>query len=306
MAGSRERSTSPALWLSWAMVGVLVVVVGTLTFFALQRDDGGVSASETPRPIPTFSIGGARATPTPTPTATAVADTAPGPDERFLSAGTDALWRATAGACHGTGPLLERSTDAGRTWDDVTPRYRGIARIASLDAFAGSEAEMIASMGAGCETQAMRTFTEGQFWESYPNVLSTSTYLDPKSPASLVVPGGRVDAPCATPSGLRVSSDPSAVALLCDGGAYLLSSDRKWNALDVPNAVALAIGPSGVVVGHAATGCDGLALTTVALSGSAEGSIRCVGDADPGQPIALTESPDGVLVWTGDRIVTAD
>src|SRR3546814_11031113 len=89
------------------------------------------------------------------------------------------MWRGIAGECGAAAPLIERSGDGGQSWEDVTPGYRGIGQVISLDSFAGTEAETVARMGAGCETQALRTFTQGEFWEPYPEVLAASRYADP-------------------------------------------------------------------------------------------------------------------------------
>ena len=123
--------------------------------------------------------------------------------------GSGALWRGTAGACGGAAPTLERSRDGGDTWNDVTPRYLGIGQLLSVEAFAGSEAQIVARMGDDCELQALRTFTQGRFWESHPEALAASTYVDPADPTKVVIADADVTAPCATPWGARTDGVPA-------------------------------------------------------------------------------------------------
>jgi len=302
MARLRERDGRPlGLWVSGALVGVLTIGVVALVILAVMHTRGAAETAS-PRPVPTFTPVTSGPSPTPTPTPTVAP--APGAAERFLSAGSGrVLWRATAGDCNAVPPLLERSEDGGRTWRDVTPHYRGVGQISSLDAFAGTEGEMVASLGPACEVQLLRTFTEGRFWDPYPDVLRASTYVNPADTAEVVTPSGPVPAPCASPYGLRAGGDPRAVALICDGRALTLSGDR-WTDLGVTDAVALALTPDGVAVGHEAPGCEGLALTTVAPGATPPpSSDACVADVDPSLPVAIAAGQAGFLVWSGDAIV---
>ncbi len=182
------------------------------------------------------------------------AATPPGAAERFLSAGPGALWRATAGRCGETEPLLERSTDDGATWQDVTPRYLGIGQILSLDAFADTEAQMVALMGPGCELQALRTFTQGRFWEPYPDVLAASTYVDPADPATVVIAGAAASAPCPEPWGVRAAS--GTVGLICDGTAYE-RVDGTWMPV-AEGALAITADGAGVTAAAIRADCTGV------------------------------------------------
>ncbi len=185
--GSTSRSDS-ARWLAIALTGVLAVGVGVLAIAAHQHANPDLSdlAAE---PAPTFDLGVETAEPTPeaTQTAEAIARS----EERFFAIGDGAWWRATAGSCGTAEPLIERSTDAGATWIDVTPRYRNIGQIASLDPLAGTEAEMVSSMGEACETQALRTYTQGTYSGTHTPTFSprsaTSTRSTLPSSTSAVV-----------------------------------------------------------------------------------------------------------------------
>lgn len=279
-----RRSSLTARWLTGIAIALIAVGVIVLVVLALVHARGEESVGSS-RPVPTFTAA-APATPTPTPTPTPTA-TAPGAAERFLAVGSGAMWRATAGECGATAPVIERSTDDGTTWQDVTPTYRGIGQVLSIDPLAGDQAEIVARMGSTCELQALRTFTYGEFWEPYPDVLAASTYIDPTNPASVITPSGAIAAPCATPWGLRSSAD--TVALICDGTAYQRSGDT-WQATGT-DAVAIAVDDGDVIAAGAQEGCSGLAI-----------GRACTGVAGASSPAAIAVSDTDVFLWLGDRV----
>ncbi|MFT4305339.1 MAG: hypothetical protein QM604_00450 [Microbacterium sp.] len=246
--------------LTGAGILLLTVIVIALAVAALSRTSASESVG-TAQPVPTFTVA-STPTPTPTPTPTATAVAAPGAAERFLAMGSGVWWRATAGACGGAAPTLERSDDSGATWTDVTPAYLGVAQILALDTFAGDQAQIVALVGSSCETQALRTFTAGEFWESSPDVLAASTYLSPTDPTSVVTPAGTVAAPCTTPWGVRAESGTTGV--ICDGVAYQLTASNTWTAL-ATDAAALTVGDGAVTV---ATTAEVAVPAAVALDGT--------------------------------------
>ncbi len=289
-SGRERRRTR---WLTGALVAVLAVAVILLSVLAIVRTERAAeSVTTTPRPVPSITIS---PTTSPSPSASAApaapAATLPGAAERFLSVGPGALWRATAGRCGETEPLLERSTDDGATWQDVTPRYLGIGQILSLEAFADTEAQMVALTGPGCELQALRTFTQGRFWEPYPDVLAASTYVDPADPATVVVAGSTVSAPCPEPWGVRAAS--GTVGLICDGTAYE-RIDGTWVPV-AEGALAITADAAGVTVAAIRADCAGV---WVAFPGSGS----CVPVARPDPPVALTAG----MLWSaaGDLLPT--
>ncbi|KAA9132903.1 hypothetical protein [Microbacterium caowuchunii] len=271
------------------LVAVLAVVVIVLVVLAFQRTRGGAPVEQSPRPIPSFSPT-PDVTPSPTATPAALPIAAPGAEERFLSVGSGALWRATAGACGETAPLLERSTDDGRTWNDVTPRYLGIGQILSLNAFAGTEAQLVALMGADCEVQGLRTFTQGRFWEPNDDVLAGATYVLPDG-AEVVTPSGSVETPCTHAWGARAVA--GTVGLICDGTAFV----REGSAWEPAGRDVVAIAASADGLGTAALDgdCDGLMVT-------AEATPVCVASAASARPAAITLSGTDILLWAGDTI----
>lgn len=290
------RSWRASRWIAVAAIAALAIVVAILAFAAYQRANPDLSA-QSPVPAPTFTLGAQQSTPTPT---------VPEPEpvsleaQRFLSISSAQWWRATAGACDGTEPLVERSPDGGATWVDVTPRYRGIAQVQALDGFSTQDAEMVAAM-VGCETQALRTYTFGEFWEPYPDVLAQSRFVDATDAATVVLPSGPVPAPCDTASGLRASGD--VVALLCDGRAWRWAAD-EWQPLAPEGAITLAVDGADVIVAHHSPDCAGIALSRIGASDpdTVIGSA-CVEGVDPAAPTAIALAGD-VWLWSGDSLAS--
>lgn len=290
-------SSTSRRWLLGVLVAVLAISAIVLTLLALDhvrtRPTNGDVA-----PVPTFTQL-ARATPSPTPSETTATLTSyDRSQERFLTVSAEILWRGTAGQCGAVEPLLERSTDGGETWTDVTPRYLGIAQLVALNPFADGQAEMIALMGVNCEVQALRTFTQGQFWEAYEDVLGTSLYVDPRDPGSIVRAGSPVAAPCSDARSLH--STGTVIATVCEGAAYLLDQDATWRALPTTNVGALNVDGDDIIVAHDSDECNGVALTRfAAASGLTPEDADCA-DADATIPTAIAVSGDNVLVWSGE------
>lgn len=299
MAVRRASPAAASFWGAVALVAVAVIGAGALAAFAYLHaappQPGGTVA-----PVPTFTLGVQTPTPTPTPEPVAAA---PRESERFLSASDSGVWwRGVAGACGGAAPLVERSVDGGATWADVTPLYLGIAQLTALDAFDQTAGQLVAGVGPSCEPQALRTFTQGQFWESYPDVLAGARFVALADPATVQLPSGPVAAPCAEARGVRAQGD--AVALVCDGTAHVALAGAEWVALPAPDAAAVATDGTDVVVAHRSDACPALTLTAFAgASPDAPGEPTCV-DGDPAQPTALALTSSGTVVWSGE-ILTA-
>lgn len=276
-------------------VVVLVGAVAALSALALRQGTGGgagAAAERTAEPAPTFSFGPRTdaATPTPTPAPVVLA---PGADERFLSIGADAAWRATAGACGGPAPVIERSGDGGVTWVDVTPTYQDISAVHSLTSFGGRHVTAVADLGAACEPTTLRSYTDGRFWESYPDAFATDSYVD--TDGDIVLGGRTVAAPCAAPWGLRVEGP--AAAVICDDTAYALDGD-EWTALTA-GALAVAATDDGVVVARTDTACTGIRVTDYR---DAARDLACVPTETTGA-VALDITGDRVTLWAGADLI---
>ena len=163
-------------------------------------------------PVPTFTLGVTTPTPTPTPTPEPAPQLARD-TERFLAAGPGAWWRGVAGACGRTPPRVERSTDNGETWTDVTPLYTGAAQLAALSSVGQTEAELVVGVGPDCAPQALRTYTQGEFWEPFPEVLAAYRYVNLADPALVQLRAAASAAPCGDARGLRGQGE--VAALVC-------------------------------------------------------------------------------------------
>ncbi len=288
------RGGGLARWIAIGAVSVLAVLVGVVAMTAYERVHTATPTGQM-APAPTFTLG--VRTPTPTPTGEAALPT---DQQRFLAIGETQWWRATAGACGGRAPVIERSSDAGATWIAVTPNYLGIERVLTLNAFTGADAEVVAGV-AGCNAQALRTYTRGQFWESYPDVLTASRFVDPKDAASIHLATATVPAPCGASSGLHAQGD--VIALVCDGRAWSWTG-TVWEQLAPESAIAVAIDGGEVVVAHAEHECAGVALSRVAPAGAAKPvAIGCAAAVDADAALAIDVTGADVVVWSGDELV---
>ncbi len=298
-------SSTPGRWLTSAAVFLIGVAAITLTVLALQhvqRTPEVRASAPVASAAPTTHTAPSRAPSATSPAAPEDSNSAPPIDpakERFLITSGSTLWRGVAGQCGTTEPLVERSADAGRTWVDVTPRYLAIGQLLGLAPFAAGEAEIVAMVGERCEVQALRTFTQGEFWESYPEALKTADYLDPNADESIVGVGGRAPAPCPDASGLKTTG--TAAAVVCLGEAHVLRG-AEWSAL--PERAVAAVGFDGdtVVVVHAAEGCDGAAISRTAQDGTNASLIECVDSATPPSSAAITIYDASVIFWWRDMV----
>ncbi|WP_292834281.1 hypothetical protein [Microbacterium sp.] len=229
----------------------------------------------------------------------------PRPQERFLMVdGVGTLWRAVAGSCPtGEPPLVERSSDGGGTWSDVTPRYLGITQVAGLLPFEPGEAELIAAIGPECAVQGLRTYTQGQFWDPYPEALDGASYVEPTSDAVLVSAAGAPPAPCGGPSSLSV--DGTTAALVCGTKPFAWSADLGPEWVEVPATPTRAAHVAGgmLTLARASVDCEGTAVSTTAVADPSALQTTCLAGVDPAAPAVLAADPrGGVVLWAGETL----
>lgn len=286
-----------------AATTALAVGVVVLATMALQRGEGtGVSGIASP--APSFTFGDlATESPTPSPTPTAEAAPAESADERFLAIDGSQLWRATAGSCAASAPVapvVEMSTDGGRTWTDVTPPdARQVLNVAAFGA--AGQGEVIAATGDACTPTALRTYTAGRAWEAYPDVLAASTYVSPADRSSVVVAGSASAAPCTDARSARTSR--TATGIVCGGTAYLRDGGT-WTAL-TDRAVALDAVSGTIVVGHVSTACLG-GITVTRFTGATPTELGCVSNVDATASAALSVLDADLAFWSGEAVAGLD
>ncbi|RKS89841.1 hypothetical protein DEU37_1156 [Microbacterium sp. AG790] len=307
MPRQRRSATSRggATVIAIGLIALTVAAVG-LSVAALRQGRGPGDLDATVGPAPTFTY--AVRTPTATPTASAsptpASAAAPGAAERFLSVGADAMWRATAGTCGGAAPVVERSGDSGATWQAVTPTTKGAAQILSLTSFGGRNATAVTALGTSCTLNTLRTYTDGQFWEPYPDIFAADTYVLPGERA-VIVDGTRIAAPCASPWGLR--SAGSTTALVCDGTAYRLEG-QNWTRL-AAGARAVAVAARTVYIAETDAACTGIRITARSSDATDATDLGCTAldAADAAGPLALDASSSSsgtvLTLWAGSRLI---
>ena len=298
MVRRRAVSSTTGRWLLSVLLVVLVIGTIVLTLLALDH----VSTRTLDRdvaPAPTFSQPAAQ-TPSPTPTETsASAASYDRSQERFLAVSAGVWWRGTAGECGVSDPLLERSADSGETWIDFTPHYLEIGQLVALHPFADGQAQIVALMGEACEVQALRTFTQGQFWESYPEVLAGLRYVDPTEASNIVTPDSRLVAPCHDTRSLHAAG--ALMVTVCDGTAYVLGENDEWVALPLSHVSSANVRDDEIVVSHDSEQCNGVAITRFAMTDyDMPQDEGCADDVDPSDPIAIADSGEGSLIWSGN------
>jgi hypothetical protein len=305
---SKSRARGTQRHTAWAVVGVSLLAVGAaaLSVAAIAH------AQPDPPSVPDLVVGSS-STPTISPTPT----TAPEPVEgsapltlppvsaaqqRFLLIDTiGTIWRGVAGSCTtGEAPIVERSADSGATWNDVTPSYLGITQLAGLFASSPGEAELVAAVG-GCSVQGLRTYTEGEFWEAYPEVLPGKAYLPPGNGSAVASAAGAPAAPCTEPASLSV--DGTTAALICDAQPYVWAAGSWPQWVPVPAAPARAVLVSGgtLTLARATADCTGVAVSTTSVTDPAAFQTTCQPGLDPAAPATLSADPSGgVVLWSGD------
>jgi hypothetical protein len=264
-----KRSKKPLI-----VAGLVAFLAVDLALVAYALDGPRTGAAQTTEPgassRPTASV--APSTPaevTQSPTASATADlNAP---TVFLSP-VDATiaYRVAAKSCDTTGSvLLERTVDAGATWQSsiVTTDLRSPLLLQAVDS---SYAYMVGLGGDSCVPGLTATYTSGVGFQTYPDRVAATWYLDTTTPKSVHSPVGDAALPC----------DAMRLATIDDQRALVLCSDRKvaetldggqtWSEQPtVQGAQSVAATADGYVIARTGVeGCVGVSLSSMP-SGSA-------------------------------------
>ena len=303
---ARKGPRRPADTARWR--GILIVVGAVLFLvldivligFALNRDEVP-SSDATPGPIPTFGVS---RTPTPTPTPESTVTPAAVAQPRYLAATSEtSAWRASVGNCSGEDAFLESTVDGGVTWQTVNPP--GVHQILSLLADPGS-VSLVARIGAGCSLDMMKSFTDGEFWNSDPSAVTSVTLLDPLDTGVLHTADGALRAPCS--AARQVQERDDALAVVCDDQLFESTAAAAWLSVPVPGLLAVTPSDEGYTLAVAGVeGCAGVSIQTLlAPIGAAPPTVvGCATPSDPLSQVTIAQSGPTTWLWSGDQVVTS-
>ncbi|WP_100345676.1 hypothetical protein [Compostimonas suwonensis] len=267
---------------------LLVDVVLVVFAISLNRSSGAAPEPET---LPTVGV---EASSTPTPTAPPVV-----PAPRFLVATSPtSAWRSSPGECGGADAVLESTTDGGATWAPHSTGDDAVHEVLALAPIDQTQVSVVGKAGDGCTTTSVfSSFTSGDFWQSYPETLSSYSYVDPADRATLIVTGSAQATPC-SPALQAVATTDRVLAVCAGQVAEFIPSAQTWSTTDVPGVLAVTPTDTGSTVAvSGAEGCAGIAIEALPspLGGAPATVLGCV--ADETSPLAATLSQSGSTLW---------
>ncbi|MGK0716082.1 hypothetical protein ACR5KS_08460 [Leucobacter sp. W1153] len=289
--------------LTWVGVVVLAVVVFALVMASLQL---GAAAGEQPERRPAELIADL-SDPEPLPTEQPPALPELSPTGASLSlADESVLWRAAAATCTAdaaasvdTAVAMERSADA-QTWVSVTPAGIDVREVLWLQAIDAVTAEAVVRVGPECETQVLRTFTGGTFWQAYPASITGAAAID-ASAGVLRTPTAELSLPCEVPA-QAVAGAPAAAPVVICAGQVSRWIDAAWQPLELANVVAASAATDGALVTarEAVAECDGVLLEQWGADGASLAQLCTPGSG----VLAVQAAGPSVWVWSAAGVET--
>lgn len=288
-------STSTSKLLAMVALVILAAVVVVLVLAALSRPEIR-DAGELPGVAPTW--GGQSASPEPTETPAISTDGLGAPTMDFLDSSRGA--RALPASCDSDSSRLEVTNDAGENWTTLPVMGVNVRQILSIDYKSESQIDLVATVGEACTPTVVSTYTNGEFWESYPQRLSEKIYSEPTTNDTVIVTGGTSSIPCLA-TGVSAGSSGAAVVRCAEEVGYL-SDERAWVPIFLGQTVAHDAGdPSGAVtIAQFASGvCQGILVQRI--SALAEPRVLeargCVPDATSDNQYALSVAGSDIWLW---------
>ncbi|OUE27308.1 hypothetical protein [Clavibacter michiganensis] len=284
-----------------AVVAFLVIDL-ILVSAAVTRTGGGSGDEGAATSAPSPSSTDAAAAPTPTPAPSATPSTTVAAPTVFLAAGNaEVAWRTTAGSCTGEPARIQTTIDAGRTWDTRSTGSFDARRILALQVESPDVGSVVADVTAACSRTTLQSFTGGEFWRDAPARTATTAYVDPATPGTVQLVQGSRDAPC--DDAVQVVDSGQAAAVLCGSGdLHVRSGSGDFRRIDAPGALALALGPDGILTAGTAGSCAG---TSIGRIVPASGDVSVLGCADAvptSGSVALSAAGADVWLLTGDAV----
>lgn len=286
----------------WAIIGICAFLVFDALLVAWALTATHPSSPGKAGPIPTFTNYPQTFTPTPTSTdAPASASMTAAPRVLVAVSATEA-YRATPGACTGGDTVIEKSTDAGATWNALDTSGYGFHTTLALYDATDTRLSAVEGAGASCAPSTYSSFTGGQFWQEYPQNLSSATYVDPEDASTIHTAAGAEDAPCS--AALKVSAASNSTAVLCAGAVYTRTGSGDWSAAQIPGVLALTTAAdSGYTLAvSGVTGCSGIAIETLAVGGASPTLTGCLTSATSPAGVTLARSGSTLWLWSNDTV----
>lgn len=293
-----SRAVKPGRVLAIVLVIIFAVVDVLLIALIVTRDGATDETAPSESSSPTADV---QPSVTPTPTSAAVVS-AP---RQLIPVDASDLWRASTGSCPTTAAIVDHSVDGGATWQTVTIAGIDVRQVLELAPQGDATVWLAARTGAECVVSAFASYTDGEFWGTYPGAISDFAYLDP----ALIIGGVPVAASCAPVTQVRSVGD-RVVATCPDALSERVGDSGEWTTLAIPGLLATAPSGDGYVAAvWGAPECAGISVRYVASPvGSAEPVVRgCASEETVPDQVTIAQFESTVWLWSADRLsVSAD
>ncbi|MFD4422559.1 hypothetical protein ACFWN7_13805 [Agromyces sp. NPDC058484] len=306
---SRRSGASRSAFKVWTGVGVslLAVIVVALSLLALTQNRSVEAAGSTPGAAdPDATV--AQAT-DPAEVPAPIAQTVAVPTRVLTAIDADSAVRAAVTACPAPS-TVEVTDDAGASWEPF--EAEGVSAVQQITADSDGFVALIGLASEDCAPSYERSFTDGADWQTAPDELSASWFVDPANRAAVHAPSGDRPAPCGAVVQLTVIDENSA-ALLCDDATVHATVDAGGTWLPpvaVPGAAAISAGADGYRVAVInQNGCVGAQVAGVTITDArlqADAAGVCL-DATiaPGEA-ALAVGDDATWLWAGNALARSE
>jgi len=300
--GSSGRRRSRAV-LAGVGLSALAVLVIVLVFVALTQHRSVPEAGSTPGATPPATESTAPANSAP---ATDVPVTVPVPTRVLAALDEASAVRAVSTACPAPS-TIEVTSDSGASWEAA--EAGAVAAVQRVVVDADAFVVLIGLGVEGCAPAYERSFTGGTAWESAPDELGASWFIDPANRTGIHTPAGDVAIPCSVAVQVAVTDEASA-GLLCDDGSVhaTFDSGTSWvSSTPVAGAAAIGFGGDGyrvaVVNQNGCVGAQVVSVTVVDGAAQVGSPGACLEVNVPAGEVAVDSGGDGsIWVWAGDRI----
>jgi hypothetical protein len=311
---NRGPSSVRAFWVVSALIVFLAADVALVVFafngtqLTAPNTSKGVSELS-PQSVSPTNVGKTLGTMTPSASATPATPSAASPASFLKVLSATSGWRASAGNCGFTTPVIESTVDGGITWVAHDPGTLDARQVLGLSAVSDDDATVVAATGRDCTLEDLGTTSAGAYWDSYPTRLANENFVDTTTPGTLQIGGATVTAPCQAPLQVQIASGQPWV--LCPGELFSQSAvTGKWGSLSTPGAGSFTITTSGALVARrGVTGCAGITVSSLdaPLATAELTNVSCATSQPASGSIAIDAAGNSVwLVANGRTTVSAN